>query len=138
MGPRTRDAILEGRDRVEFLIDVDRDYRTAFRLMCDERGWTFESSAEDASWNPTWYVAAARDDDTWTIEAAISWDELTRSPPVPGTVWALGVQRIAPGHGAQSWTGAPVSTRSVTLPSQAFRRTETESSPAAFGWIRFE
>ncbi|MFM7072371.1 MAG: hypothetical protein ACKO38_11340, partial [Planctomycetota bacterium] len=137
-GPRTRDAMLEGRDRVEFLIDVDRDYRTAFRLMCDERGWTFESAAEDASWNPTWYVAAARDDDTWTIEAAISWDELTRSPPVPGTVWALGVQRIAPGHGAQSWPGAPVSTRSVTLPSQAFRRTQTESSPAAFGWIRFE
>jgi photosystem II stability/assembly factor-like uncharacterized protein len=137
-GPRPRDAALEGRDRVEFLFDVDRDYRTAFRLMCDERGWTFESAADDASWNPTWYVAAAQDDDTWTIEAAIAWNELARSPPLPGAVWALGIQRIAPGHGGQSWTGATVSTTSTAHPANSSRRTLTESSPAAFGWIRFE
>ncbi len=137
-GPRPRDAALEGRDRVEFLFDVDRDYRTAFRLVCDERGWTFESSAEDASWNPTWYVAAAQDDDMWTVEAAISWAELARSPPLSGAVWALGIQRIAPGHGGQSWTGAPISTIASGPTAIPSRRTQTDSSPAAFGWIRFE
>jgi hypothetical protein len=83
-------------------------------------------------------VAAAQDDDTWTIEAAISWNELARSPPLPGAVWALGIQRIAPGHGGQSWTGAAVSTTSTAHPANSSRRTLTESSPAAFGWIRFE
>jgi len=137
-GPRTRDAALEGRDRVEFLLDVDRDYRTAFRLVCDERGWTFESSADDPAWNPTWYVAAARDDDTWTIEAAIAWDQLVRSPPLPGTIWALGVQRIAPGQGGQSWTGAPIATTAAAGTAGPTRRAQSVLSPGIFGWIRFE
>lgn len=137
-GPRTRDAALEGRDRVEFLLDVDRDYRTAFRLVCDERGWTFESSADDPTWNPTWYVAAAHDDDTWTIEAAIAWDQLVRSPPLPGTIWAVGVQRIAPGQGGQSWTGAPIATTAAAGTAGPTRRAQTVLSPGIFGWIRFE
>jgi hypothetical protein len=138
LGPRTRDAALEGRDRVEFLLDVDRDYRTAFRLVCDERGWTFESSADDPSWNPTWYVAAAHEEESWTIEAAIAWDQLSRSPPLPGAIWALGIQRVAPGQGGQSWTGAPIATTPAAATAGPSRRTQSVLSPGIFGWLRFE
>lgn len=120
--PRPRDATLSDRDRVEFHLDTDRDYATAFRLVCDERGWTHESCAGDVTWNPTWYVAAQQADGAWTIEAAIPWDELAAEPPAAGTIWALGLQRIVPGRGFQAWS----------------RPAAVAAQPAGFGWIRFE
>lgn len=103
-GPRPRDADLSQRDRVEFLIDVDRDYATHYRLTIDHRGWPSEACAGNVHWNPTWYVAAAADDQHWTVEAAIAWEELVPHPPTPRDVWALGVHRIVPGVGVQSAT----------------------------------
>jgi photosystem II stability/assembly factor-like uncharacterized protein len=119
--PRPRDADLSQRDRVEFYFDVDRDYATAFHLTCDERGWTRETCAGDASWNPTWYVAVQSTDDQWVIEAAIPWDELTAGQPTSGTVWGLGVQRIVPGQGFQSWT----------------RPAGVAPQGAGWGWLQF-
>jgi hypothetical protein len=49
-------------------------------------------------------VAAARQDDVWTVEAAVPLVELARDFPTAGQAWALGVSRIAPGVGLQSWT----------------------------------
>ena len=83
---------------------MDRDYATYYRLSIDHRGWTHDECWGDASWNPTWYVAAGADDDTWTIEAAIPLKELTQQQPDAKTTWAVGVQRIVPGVGFQSWT----------------------------------
>jgi len=103
-GPRPRDADLAARDRVEILLDVDRDYSTFFRLVVDHRGWTYESCLGDRTWNPTWYVAAASDEATWTIEAAIPLAELVERPPAPRQAWAVGLQRIVPQVGFQSWT----------------------------------
>lgn len=107
-GPRQRDADQSGHDRVELYLDLDRDYVTAYRLVIDARGWAGESCWGDPSWNPKWYVAAARSESpghsaTWTAEAAIPLSELTRQIQ-PGERWALGVQRIVPGTGFQSWT----------------------------------
>lgn len=121
--PRPRDADLAGFDRVEFHVDVDRDGATAWKLTCDERGWTFESCAGDAHWNPTWYVAARQDEQAWTVEAAIPFEELAPATPADGAVWSLGVQRIVPGRGFQSWS----------RPAAA-----SVAQPAGFGWLRFE
>ncbi|MFO0868903.1 MAG: YCF48-related protein [Pirellulales bacterium] len=120
--PRPRDASLEARDRIEFFLDTDRDYATAFRLTIDERGWTQDACAEDASWNPTWYVAVKQDAESWTIEAAIPWDELVATPPAAGTVWSVGIQRVIPGAGFQSWT----------------RPAGVTPQLAGHGWLRFE
>jgi hypothetical protein len=103
-GPRPRDSDLGARDRVEFLLDVDRDYSTYYRLTVDHRGWTGEACMGNIRWNPTWYVAAAGDQEHWTAEAAISWEELVPLRPQPKDVWALGVHRIVPGVGVQSHT----------------------------------
>jgi photosystem II stability/assembly factor-like uncharacterized protein len=100
--PRTRDSNLAANDRVELFLDVDRDYATFYRLAVDYRGFTAEECWGDASWNPTWFVAAARDQDAWCVEAAIPIVELVPAAPRSADVWAIGVQRVIPGVGLQS------------------------------------
>ncbi|MBC8869985.1 MAG: hypothetical protein H8E44_11235 [Planctomycetes bacterium] len=102
--PRPRDPDLSDRDRVEFYLDVDRDYATYYRLVVDHRGWVSETCFGSASWNPQWYVAAAQDDRTWTVEAAIAWSELVERAPGQGEHWSAGIQRVVPRVGFQSWT----------------------------------
>ncbi len=103
-GPRVPDADLSARDRVEVFLDVDRDFTTYYRLAVDEFGWTNDRLWGDSTWNPGWFVAAKRDKDRWSIEAAIPLAELAGRPPQPREVWSLGIQRIVPGVGFQSWT----------------------------------
>jgi photosystem II stability/assembly factor-like uncharacterized protein len=102
-GPRPRDPDLSQRDRIEVLIDVDRDYATYYRLVIDHRGWVRDECLGSDAWNPQWYVAAAEDDGSWTVECAIAWRELVETPPDRQQYWAIGLQRIAPGGGFQSW-----------------------------------
>jgi hypothetical protein len=102
-GPRPRDANLAARDRVELLIDLDRDFATYYCLAIDHRGWTQEDCWGDATWNPTWFVAAASSANGWTAEVAIPLDQLTGDLPEKGTAWAIGIQRVVPGVGFQSW-----------------------------------
>jgi LmbE family N-acetylglucosaminyl deacetylase len=101
--PRSRDSDLSEHDRVDLLVDINRDYTTCWQLTVDYRGWTGESVWGDVSWNPRWYVAEGAENDTWTAEVAIPFAELG-STPRPGEVWALGVQRIIPGVGFQAWS----------------------------------
>ena len=101
---RQRDADLSKRDRVELLLDLDRDAATWYHLTVDAQGWTADACCEDGSWNPLWYVATATHDDVWTVEIAIPFDQLTRDYPRPKSAWSVGMQRTVPGVGFQSWT----------------------------------
>lgn len=121
-GTRPRDADLSGRDRVDILLDLDRDFVTYYRLTVDHRGWTAEECWGDRSWNPAWFVAHAIDDETWTVEAAIPLDQLTGRYPQSGDAWGLGIQRVIPGVGFQSWN-EPASPRVV---------------PEGFGYVVFQ
>jgi photosystem II stability/assembly factor-like uncharacterized protein/LmbE family N-acetylglucosaminyl deacetylase len=111
-GPRPRDAELDGHDRVEFHFDLDGDFVTFYTLSVDHRGWTGESCWRDASWNPTWYVAAGGDADEWRVEAAIPLAELGPTLPTSAACWVFGCQRIVPGVGFQSAT-RPAAPRAV-------------------------
>lgn len=102
--PRPRDADLSDHDRIDFYLDVDRDYATYYRLSIDHRGWTSEACWGDATWNPEWFVAAHQGNDSWTAEAAIPLSELTSQIPQAKTVWAAGAVRVVPRVGVQSWT----------------------------------
>ncbi len=102
--PRPRDADLESHDRIDLLIDVDRDWATHYRLTVDHRGWTSEACHGDKSWNPHWFVAARSSGPTWTIEAAIPLNQLTGNGASPAQPWAIGIQRTVPRVGFQSWT----------------------------------
>jgi photosystem II stability/assembly factor-like uncharacterized protein len=120
--PRPRDAELADQDRVELMIDVDRDFATYYQLAIDCRGWTGERCWQDSSWNPNWFVAAGQTDTTWTAEAAIPLSELGGSRSGGKRAWALGIQRIVPGVGFQSWT-VPASPSCL---------------PEGFGYLLFE
>ena len=101
--PRRRDADLSQRDRVNIYLDVNRDYSSAWRLTVDSRGWTGEALGADTSWDPTWYVASHDTPEKWAIEAAIPLDKLGGGRPRAKAAWAVGLERIAPGAGRQSW-----------------------------------
>jgi hypothetical protein len=120
--PRPRDSELSDQDRVELLIDVDRDYATYYKFTIDHAGRTAESCWHDAAWNPEWFVASGGDETAWTAEAAIPRSALTAEPPDHTTAWAVGVQRIVPGVGFQSWT-EPAS---------------PEVTPEGFGYVVFK
>jgi hypothetical protein len=101
---RPRDPDLGQHDRVDLLIDIDRDYTSFYQLTIDSRGWASDACVCDATWNPNWYIAAGQDSQYWTVEAAIAWDELQPSPPRRQDAWAVGVQRTVPQVGFQSWS----------------------------------
>jgi hypothetical protein len=109
-------------DRVAIRLDTDRDYTTALELTVDHRGWTRDACWGDPGWDPTWYVASATDDATWTIEAAIPLAELTGEPPAARYVWAVGLRRTIPRVGYESWSGEPAD----------------ETSPDRFGMLIFD
>jgi photosystem II stability/assembly factor-like uncharacterized protein len=102
--PRKPDTDLATRDRVAILLDIDRDYASYWQLTIDHRGWPAESCFGDATWNPQWFIAAAGDDQYWTAEAAIPLAELSPKKPQVRDVWAVGLQRIVPRVGLQSFT----------------------------------
>ena len=101
---RASDSDLSARDRVNILLDIDRDYATYWKLTIDHRGWPVESCFGDATWNPQWFIAAAGDDQYWTVEAAIPLAELCPKKPQVRDVWTVGIERVIPGVGFQSFT----------------------------------
>ncbi|MEZ6062758.1 MAG: hypothetical protein R3C19_20635 [Planctomycetaceae bacterium] len=94
---REHDADHGTLDRVEFAVDTDRDYATAFRFSVDESGQTSERCWISGRWNPDWYVAMSSDESVWRFEAAIPVAELSEEPVVPGILWAVEVNRVVPG-----------------------------------------
>jgi photosystem II stability/assembly factor-like uncharacterized protein/tetratricopeptide (TPR) repeat protein len=102
--PRTRDANVSPFDHVSILLDLDRDYQTAFRLEVDQRGCVREDCWGDVSWNPRWFVAVQSDNDGWQAEIAIPIVELTGDTPTAGKAWACNVVRTLPGRGVQAWS----------------------------------
>jgi photosystem II stability/assembly factor-like uncharacterized protein len=102
---RRRDDDLRGRDRVDILLDVDRDYQTYYRLQIDQRGCVAEDCTGDPTWNPKWFVACEPTDTGWTAEIAIPRAELTGGLLKAGGTWAMNVTRVVPGVGCRTWSG---------------------------------
>ena len=98
---RKRDPDLSQQDRVELLIDPSLNFCGGIKLTLDYRGRVCESKMEGKDWNPDWYVAAAQDDDTWTVEFAIPMSAISqRAPNLPvhqadaaSRGWAVKVRR---------------------------------------------
>lgn len=103
--PRTRDAAIDDQDRIEILIDLDRDYGTYYSLTFDSRCWVVDACCGDKTWNPKLSVSRPlnEDGDYWYVEAAIPLESLTDRFPMPGEIWAVGLRRIVPGVGVECW-----------------------------------
>ncbi|MCS6864276.1 MAG: YCF48-related protein [Gemmataceae bacterium] len=101
---RFRDADLRGHDRIDILLDIDRDYQTYYRFQIDHRGCLAEDCWGDARWNPKYHVAFHSTATEWMAEIAIPLDELTGDRPAHGKSWAVNVSRVVPGEGVLSWS----------------------------------
>ncbi|WP_437187589.1 YCF48-related protein [Planctomicrobium sp. SH668] len=119
---RSHDANLDAYDRISLQIDIDRDYGTYYQFEIDQRGQTREACWDNWNYNPKWYCATSRNLDSWHLECAIPLDQLLPPGRNVGSSWGLGITRILPGIGSQSWTGS-----GAEVPQ-----------PALFGLIRFE
>ena len=104
VGKRARDADMTGRDRIDILLDMDRDYQTYYRFQIDNRGCLAEDCWGDKTWNPKYFVAFHPEATGWTAEVAIPLAELTGAPPSHGKAWAVNVSRVLPGKGVLAWS----------------------------------
>ncbi len=96
---------VSGQDRVELLLDLDRDYSTYYRVRVDGRGKTDADCSGDPTWTARHFAAAARTPDGgWSAELAIPLAALTGTKPW-GEVWAFDAVRVVPGAGAGGWAG---------------------------------
>jgi hypothetical protein len=120
--PRTADKDLSARDRVTISLDIDRDYASYWRLTIDHRGWPAESCFGDQTWNPTWFIATSGDEQFWTAEVAIPLAEICPKKPQARDVWAVGIDRVIPRVGLQSFS----------------RPAQVETLPEGFGLMVFE
>ena len=102
--PRTHDADLRGHDRVSLLLDLDRDYATAFHFEVDQRGCIADDCWGDKTWDPRWFVAVHNGDTEWTVEAAIPLAALTGDSVTPGRAWCCNLIRTVPGKGVRAWS----------------------------------
>jgi photosystem II stability/assembly factor-like uncharacterized protein len=107
---RKRDDDLRGMDRVDVMLDLDRDYQTYYRFQIDQRGCVAEDCTGDSSWNPKYFVAVEPTSTGWTAELAIPRSELTNSTFKMGQTWAVNFTRVIPAVGCQTWSGPADST----------------------------
>ena len=97
---------MTGRDRVDILLDLDRDYQTYYRFQIDHRGCLAEDCWGDKTWNPKYFAAFHSTDTGWTAEIAIPLAGVDRRPSVARA--DVGGERVARGAGE----GYPVVERS--------------------------
>lgn len=134
---RPRDADLSRRDRIELVLDIDRDYRSANRFVIDHRGWVQESCSGSLGWNPDWYVSQSDDEKTWTVEIAIPLEQLIPSKIENGATWAFKVARRGY-HPHNLWDSRGVNSSEIArLPGQGMQ-IGLVSRPADFELIRFQ
>ena len=100
---RLRDVGMQDQDRVEILLDIDRDYDSYYSLTIDFRGWVTDMCLGNRGWNPHWQVARREDDNAWYIEAAIPFASLLDRPVVPHSIWSIALRRLVPGIGIECW-----------------------------------
>ena len=89
---------------MSLLLDLDRDYSTAFHSRLMKRGCIADDCWGDKTWDPRWFVAVHNGDKEWTLEAAIPLAALTGDGVTPGRVWCCNVIRTVPGKGVRAWS----------------------------------
>jgi len=103
---RTPDSARETRDRVCFFLDLDRDHATGYALTIDDQGRVADRCCEDPTWDPRWFVAVAREEDGWTLEAAIPFSALTGETVTTGQAWLVQVARMRGEDPVAIWSRA--------------------------------
>ncbi|MBX3420494.1 MAG: hypothetical protein KF752_02950 [Pirellulaceae bacterium] len=105
---RPYDADLSGLDRVQLLLDVDRDYSSAIELSIAENGLTGDRCLDCKAFNPKWYVCTRDAGQYWQAEVAIALSSLGAANTEPARLpceayWAVAASRLCPGMRTTRW-----------------------------------
>jgi len=103
---RSPDSAKSSRDRVSFFLDLDRDHATGYTLTIDDQGRVADRCCADPTWDPRWFVAVAREEDSWTLEAALPLSALTGESVTSGQAWLVQMARWRGESMACCWSGA--------------------------------
>jgi hypothetical protein len=134
---RPRDADLTHRDRIEFSIDVDRDYLSQNCFVIDHRGWVKESCSGSLGWNPNWFVSQSEDETTWTIELAIPLNCLVPEKIAANeTVWAIKLARRGY-EPTNLWHDSTTQPLPASLPAPMGIRNTLQARPVDFDLLKF-
>lgn len=96
-----RDSGLGRDDSVQVMLDTFGDGRTAYAFQTNALGTQEDERIADNGqtlddrWDATWYTAAKRYDDRWTVEMEIPYSIL-RFPPGQEHDWGLNFRRTVP------------------------------------------
>ncbi len=102
---RQRDQMLDPQDQLHIGIDVDRDCRTCFLFTIDGHGSYADQIGDDRLWNPTWYLAHARTEFNWIVEAAIPLDQLGPMPTDSSdSAWGISFRRQRADQTLERWS----------------------------------
>ena len=116
---RKPDTAQESRDHVVIFLDIDRDHSTGYTLTIDDQGRVSDRCCEDPTWDPRWFVAVGREENGWTVEAAIPLTALTGEAVSAGQAWMVQVARKR-GESIRGLWSVPAGTTSATMdPSQS-------------------
>ncbi|MEM9942581.1 MAG: YCF48-related protein [Planctomycetota bacterium] len=138
--PRPRDPDLRGRDRVEILLDLDRDYHACFRFEVDHRGWVSDGLTGHVDWNPDWYVCQGESEQFWTAEIAIPIEKISLGGLNSNMVWAF--RAVRKNFSEQIlWENSPLAVKVIQKDQGIFRSglgTAIRHQAELFELIRFE
>ena len=131
---RSRDAKIQNEDRIEVVVDTDRDYSSFLNFEVDHRGWCRDGSNASHGWDPEWYVAQKSDEKSWTVEVAIPLQQLTAANINDNTTWAVSLARRVGRKSPNLWA-----TPSLNLESQTIGLHQvSEFSADGFQLLQFE
>jgi hypothetical protein len=105
---RGRDSDVWRDDSLEIFIDKDRDYRSHVQICVNSLGDYFDMSQEKGTaYNGEFRAAAQVEEDFWSVEVEIPYEELGASKPGKGTIWGLNVISTRMGADAQQAQWVP-------------------------------
>ena len=95
---------LDGQDRIELRLDLDRDYSSYYRIRVAADGKSDCDCTGDGSWRSGHFAAVTKTERGWSVEIAVPLASLTGAE-VWGEVWCFDAARVVPGVAAGGWAG---------------------------------
>ena len=73
-------------------MDTNRDHQTHIQIVVNSLGEYFDMSRQKGeTYNGEFRTAAKVEEDSWSVEVGIPYEELGASRPAKGTIWGFNV-----------------------------------------------
>ena len=105
---RGRDSNVWMDDSLEIFMDKDRDYKSHIQICVNSLGEYFDMSQEKSTaYDGEFRTAAKVEEDFWSVEVEMPYEELGASRPNKGTIWGFNLISTRMGVDAQQAQWVP-------------------------------